>query len=104
VKVMKAKIGGISVDGPLASGVIRRAVERELPALAACYRKGTAGATVKVTFTIGETRRAGAVAASGDKALIDCVTGAIQKVRAEQAPDVGEARVSLDVAYVPESS
>jgi len=69
-----------------------------MPALRKCAAVAQAPATVSVTFTVGDNRRAANVEAAGaTPAVADCVAAAIRTVRTETAPDTGGASVSLSV-------
>jgi serine/threonine protein kinase len=74
----------LDVEGGLSRQAIERALGRELPALRSC---GTAGAA---SFTIGEARRATDIHTASP-----CVAAALAHVRTEDAPDIGDASVSL---------
>jgi eukaryotic-like serine/threonine-protein kinase len=96
--VIEARIAALDVDGALPSAVVRRAVDRVGPAIRAC-RAGAPG-TLDVRFSIGESRRANGAAASGmPPATAGCVVAAIDGLRTESAPDVGEVAVKLRVAF-----
>ena len=68
-------------------------MQRVLPALSKC----DAGTTVKVTFTVDETRRP--VDIRGGNA---CITSALSFLRMDAAPDVGDVTVALQIAFTPE--
>jgi len=96
--VIEARIAGLDVDGALPSAVVRRAVDRVGPSIRACHA-GAPG-TLDVRFSIGESRRASAAAATGMPATTaGCVVAAIAGLRTESAPDVGEVAVKLRVAF-----
>jgi serine/threonine-protein kinase len=74
----------LDVEGSLSRSTIERALDRELPALRSC------GAAGEATFTIGEARRATDIHTASP-----CVAAALAHVRTEDAPDIGDASVSL---------
>ena len=105
----RTSLEGVRVEGPLADAVIRRALDRVRPALATCWTQApplvsTDPVRVRVRLAIGETRRASSIVASPTRVrgLAACVAQALRAVRADQAPDVGDASVALEVVYAPE--
>jgi hypothetical protein len=78
---------------------VQRAVERQRAAIARCIPASPE--TVVARFTIGEARRARDVRATGSSAQTNaCVAAAVADVRTEAAPDVGDARVTVRIAFV----
>jgi hypothetical protein len=67
-----------------------------LPAIQRCIPPAAQSITARLT--IGESRRAEAVHASGGTAA-ECVTAALSAVRTESAPDVGEVEVVVHVTF-----
>lgn len=102
-------ITSLEVNGPLPSSVVRRGVERVLPALHACYRtaatgqKKTPALKVSVSFEIDESSAATNVSANGGAfgSLSSCVTSAVGHVTTQQAPDVGTAQVAVTFQFTP---
>ena len=78
---------------------MQRAVERRWPAIARCMP--AAPETVIARFTIGETRRARDIRATGAGPETNaCVQAAFGDVRTEEAPDVGDVQVTVRIAFV----
>ena len=89
----------MDVSGSLSPADVQRAVERQLPAITRCAPE--APGTMVAHFTIGEARRARAVRATGPAAHTNaCVATALSDVRTEAAPDVGDAEVTVRIAFV----
>ncbi len=95
---LQAKLLGVDVQGSLSQAVIQRAVERVRPLIERCTAEGTPY-TVRVQFTIDESRRAHGVRGSGSPAATNCVVGALGGVRTETAPDTGDAEVVVRIAF-----
>ncbi|MDB4952888.1 MAG: serine/threonine protein kinase [Myxococcales bacterium] len=90
------RIVALDVAGSLSPAVVRRAVERVLPALRGCA--GQVGERVVVaSFAIGETRRASALQIGG--AGSRCLSSAFSSVRTEVVPDLGDVAVQVKVAF-----
>ncbi|MEO8706135.1 MAG: protein kinase [Kofleriaceae bacterium] len=108
----RAAIVALHVRGSLSDAVVRRAIERTVPELRACYRRAartpsrSATTTVHIAFVVDDTRRATQIRATAGSwsELASCVAGAIGSVRSQIAPDVGTVDVSLDLAFTPERS
>jgi hypothetical protein len=102
-------IVNLDVNGPLPNSVVRRGVERVLPAVRACYRsaassqKKTPMLKVTLRFEIDENSAATNVSAGGASfgSLASCVSGAVGQVQTQQAPDVGTAQVALTIQFTP---
>jgi serine/threonine-protein kinase len=105
-----AAIAALTVHGSLSNAEIRRAVERVIPELQACYRtvaraaRRNATATVHASLVIDDTRRPTEIRASQASwpELANCAGSALRSVRTNIAPDVGTVEVSLDVSFTPE--
>jgi hypothetical protein len=96
---LRATIDHVDVSGSLPAGAVQRAVERRSSAIARCMP--AAPQTVIAHFTIGETRRAQEVRASGATPETNaCISAALGDVRTEEAPDVGDVEVTLRIAFV----
>jgi eukaryotic-like serine/threonine-protein kinase len=96
---LRAQIDGVDVSGSLPAGAVQRAVERRWPAIARCV--SAAPEIVIARFTIGETRRARDVRATGAaRSTNACVEAAFADVRTEAAPDVGDVQVTVRIAFV----
>jgi serine/threonine protein kinase len=80
----------LAVEGSLPRSEIERAVARALPALQGC-RVGDR--VVAARFTIDDSRRATDVHAASP-----CIAQALEHVRTELAPDMGDAAVMLKLA------
>ena len=91
-----AAIAAVDVHGSLPAADVRRAVDRALPAIEHC--SPAAAQNVVAQLTIGESRRAEDVRASGGSAA-NCVSSALASVRTESAPDVGEVEVTVHVKF-----
>ena len=94
---LTVSLAGLAVDGALSSAMVRRALDRVLPAIRSC-RTAVAG-VVDVRFSIGESRRATYINATGISTVAGCVASAIGAVRTETAPDVGDVEVRVRVAF-----
>lgn len=90
------RIVALEVSGALASSVVRRALERILPALDACTDK-VGSRMVAVRFGIEETRRAVNIRLDGAGA--SCVAATLGTMRTAAAPDVGEVSVLVRFAF-----
>jgi len=96
---LRARIDGVDVSGALPPGDVRRAVERQRSALARCVPASPQ--TVVAQFTIGEARRARDVRARGAEAGTNaCIVSAFGDVRTEAAPDIGDVKVTVRIAFV----
>jgi hypothetical protein len=80
----------LAVEGSLPRSEIERAVARAMPALQGCRVRGR---VVAARFTIDDSRRATDVHSASR-----CVAQALEHVRTELAPDMGDASVSLQLA------
>jgi hypothetical protein len=101
-------IASLDVNGPLPGSVVRRALERTLPAVRACYRSAataqrkTAAASVSLRFEIDENGSATNIAANASfGSLATCVRSAITRLQTQQAPDVGTAHVAVAIKLTP---
>ena len=91
-------IGSVAVRGSLSEATVHRALERITPAIRQCA--SASPQTIQVHFSIGESRRATNVQASGAAPTSGCVAAAFGGMRSETAPDVGDADVDVQIAYV----
>jgi len=91
-----AAIAAVDVHGSLPAADVRRAIDRALPAIEHCSPRAAQNVTAQLT--IGESRRAEGVRASGGTAAT-CVGTALAAVRTESAPDVGEVEVTVHVKF-----
>jgi hypothetical protein len=103
-------IASLDVNGPLPSSVVRRGVERILPALRACYRtaakakSSTPVVSLSLSFEIDENSAATNVSAAKGAAfgtLPACMRGAISRLQTQQAPDVGTVHVVVGITFRP---
>ncbi len=102
-----ATTSGISVQGPLRSSEVTKALAKINPELRKCYgdasarAKSNASVTLSLRFEINETRRAfnSRVSASALSGLSACVEKAIDSIRVSRRPDVGNATISLQVLF-----
>jgi serine/threonine-protein kinase len=102
-------IASLDVNGPLPASVVRRAVERSLPALRACYRtaataqKQTTAVSISLAFEIDESSVATGISggATSFGKLGACARTAIGQVQTQQAPDVGTAQVAVTIKFTP---
>jgi serine/threonine-protein kinase len=94
-------LADLSVRGSLTSASIRRALDRVVPAIRACYAAAThPPAELRVRLEIDESQRARDVAIAGAPTeLSRCVQRAFAGVRTDAAPDVGTEDVVLAVRY-----
>jgi serine/threonine protein kinase len=90
------RIVELQIDGALAPSVVRRALDRVLPALQACTDK-VGARVVSIRFAIEETRRAVHVRAAGAGAA--CVAATLGSMRTDTAPDVGEVSVTVRLSF-----
>jgi serine/threonine-protein kinase len=95
---LEPRVASVDVRGALPAAAVRRALDRVLPAARAC-RSDRAG-SVDVQLTIGESRRAAGLRASG-LAASSCLAGALSGLRTEAAPDTGDAEVRVRFTYEP---
>jgi hypothetical protein len=95
---LDAQLGSVDVSGSLSGAVVRRAVERVFGSVRSCAASG-APFTARVTFTITESRRAQNVHVSGAAGAARCLSSVFAGVRSESAPDVGDAEVTVQVAF-----
>jgi serine/threonine-protein kinase len=93
-----ASIAAVDVHGALAVAEVQRAVDRVAAGLDRCAPDQPQD--VVVELSIGEARRAEHVHASGAAATASCVAGVLSAIRTESAPDVGDASVTVKVAFV----
>jgi hypothetical protein len=104
-----ASLSRVDVQGPLQASVLRRALERVLPSVRACYRAAATRARrtpildIKVGFEIDDARAARAVHAASTPlaGLSSCVADAIGRARTRVAPDVGYATVDVTITFTP---
>jgi serine/threonine protein kinase/outer membrane biosynthesis protein TonB len=103
-------IASLDVNGPLPSSVVRRGVERILPALRTCYRTAaktrgmTPAVNVSLSFEIDESGAATSVSASGAAnlaTLASCAKAAVGRLNTQQAPDVGTVHVVVAISFRP---
>jgi len=95
-----AHVAGVEVSGSLSRAHIARAIDRIAPAIASC-RASTAGAAT-ITFTVGESRRAESIAVAGPSRSAtetSCLASAFAGIRTETVPDVGDAKVTVEVRF-----
>ncbi len=105
----RARSTGLNVRGSLPSSELEPAIARVAAEFRSCYRSAArrAGhapkASIAVSFVIDETRRARfvKVAAAPLAGLSECLRGAVSAITVRRAPDVGDAKVSFDIAFTP---
>jgi eukaryotic-like serine/threonine-protein kinase len=105
----RAEIQGIVVRGSLPTSLVKRALDRLMPQLNACYARAAKAAgrngfgTLVVEVQIGERGRAqNAHATGGTLPQLDtCVAEATSKLVSEKAPDTGTVSASWKVAFRP---
>ena len=107
----KLSMADLSVRGSLTPATIRRAVERVMPTVTACYgpaatRAGRSPSVdVHTRFEIDESQRAhGIQTASALPGLAECVDHALGSVRTEAPPDVGTEDVTFVFQFAPEGT
>jgi len=89
--------------------VVRRAVERVLPALRTCYRAAarsrnqTPVVNLTTSFEVDENSTATSISATGAGfgSLEGCARSAISRVQTQQPPDVGTVHVVAVIAFRP---
>ncbi|MEO8551396.1 MAG: protein kinase [Kofleriaceae bacterium] len=101
-------IEDLHVLGSLTDGDVRRGVERVMPALRTCYQTTartsarSPAATVLVGLAIDDARHATNIRATGEWAqLATCVRGALDQVRTQSAPDVGDVETTFRLGFQP---
>lgn len=102
------KIESLRVRGSLTDTEVRRALARIEPPIRVCYQRAARAdrksppATLAISFSIDDTRRASEVQAIGAwSQLASCVSAAIGQLRAETAPDVGDVQVTFTLGFQP---
>lgn len=90
----------LSVQGALASSVVRRTLGRVEPQIAACYAKGTGAViadAVPITLVIDESGGVGRVqlGAGASASAASCVAEVLHRARTLSPPDVGTVHVSF---------
>ncbi len=96
---LQAHVLGVDVQGSLSQAVIQRAVDRVRPAVERCTASGSPH-TVRMQFTIDESRRAHGVRGSGStQASVACLVTALGGVRTEAAPDTGDTEVVVRISF-----
>ncbi|MBL0219668.1 MAG: serine/threonine protein kinase [Myxococcales bacterium] len=96
---LQARVLGVDVQGSLSQAVIQRAVDRVRPAVERCTASGSPH-TVRMQFTIDESRRAHGVRGSGStQASVACLASALGGVRTEAAPDTGDVEVVVRISF-----
>jgi len=107
----RLSMADLSVRGSLTTAVVRRAVERVMPVVSACYgpavtRAGRSPAVdVRTRFEIDESQRAQTIrTASVLPGLAECVDRALGGVRTEAPPDVGTEDVTFVFQFAPEGT
>jgi hypothetical protein len=99
----------VEVKGSLSPTIVRRSVERTLPALRTCYRmaaraaKATPAVDLRLSFEIDENSLATQVQTSGANfgSLATCAAGVTSQIRTQEAPDVGTAQVTAVIRFRP---
>jgi hypothetical protein len=102
-------IARLDVEGSLPSSIVRRTVERALPALRECYhaaastQRKTPTLTLSLSFEIDESRATTNVSVRGGTfgSLGSCAKSALTRLQTQQAPDVGTVQVSVAVRFTP---
>jgi hypothetical protein len=90
------RIVGLDVQGALSTAVVRRAIDRVVPELRACAQ-AVGPRTVAARFSIEDSRRATELRVGGAGAA--CIAGVLERVRTEVAPDVGDAQITVSLAF-----
>jgi hypothetical protein len=106
---VRLTVEALDVRGSLTAGQIKRALDRVVPVLRACYLPAATHAgksptvIVRVRFEIDESQRARSIRASGGELpeLGACASRALELVRTEAPPDVGTVDVGFGLAFVP---
>jgi hypothetical protein len=107
----KLSLADLSVRGSWTAAMVRRALERVMPVVTACYgpavtRAGRSPSVdVKTRFEIDESQQAHAIqTASALPGLAECVDHALGNVRTEAPPDVGVEDVTFVFQFAPEGT
>ncbi|TMQ16091.1 MAG: hypothetical protein E6J90_24475, partial [Deltaproteobacteria bacterium] len=103
------EITGLEVKGSLSPSVVRRSVERALPALRACYvaaaRAGrtTPALDLQLSFEIDENGLAihAATGRASFGSLARCAAGVAGQIHTPVAPDTGTAPVAVVIRFRP---
>ena len=106
----RVAIADLSARGPLTRTAVRRAIDRVVPALVACYRPAATRAQrsptieLRVRFVIDESQNARDISIASDPlpGLAGCATHALLGLHTEVAPDVGVEDVTFALQFVPE--
>jgi serine/threonine-protein kinase len=102
------EIASLEVNGSLSSAVVRRSLERALPALRACYgaaaraARATPAVDVPLGYEIDENGVATHVTAGGRfGSLAPCAAAAAGQIRTREVPDIGTVKVVVVVHFRP---
>jgi hypothetical protein len=93
---IEPRLASLDVRGALSNAVVRRAIDRVLPATRSC-RSDRAG-DVEIQFNVGESKRAAQLRATGLSAS-SCLSGVLSGVRTDAAPDTGDVEVRVRFSY-----
>jgi hypothetical protein len=102
------EIASLEVNGSLSSAVVRRSLERALPALRACYgaaaraARATPAIDVPLGYEIDENGAATHVTAGGRfGSLAPCAAAVAGQIRTREVPDIGTVKVVVVVHFRP---
>jgi serine/threonine protein kinase len=102
-------IVSVEVKGSLSPSIVKRSIERTVPALRSCYRtaaraaRSTPAVELRLSFEIDENSLATQVTTSGASfgTLATCAVGVTSQIRTQEAPDVGTAQVTAVIRFRP---
>jgi serine/threonine protein kinase len=108
----RVAIADVSARGSLTTLAVRRAIDRVVPALRACYGPAATRAQrsptveMRVRLVIDESQGARDISFASDPlpGLAACAAHALHGLHAEAAPDVGVEDVTFALQFVPEGS
>lgn len=102
----KAAVGAVTVDGSLATSVVKRAVDRLQSRFTSCYAKATEGrptdpTAVDVEVTIEPSGHVSRADARGGKwpELNRCVSNTARRIVPRRRPDLGRVRARFRLNY-----
>jgi hypothetical protein len=103
------EVASLDVVGSLSSSIVRRSLDRTLPALRACYgaaaraSRVTPAVDLQLSYELDETGAATRVATGGTQlgSLARCAAGLASQLRTREAPDIGTVKVVVVIHFRP---
>jgi len=103
------EVASLDVIGSLSSSIVRRSLDRTLPALRACYgaaaraSRVTPAVDLQLSYELDETGAATHVATGGTQlgSLARCAAGLASQLRTREAPDIGTVKVVVVIHFRP---